>query len=259
MNRRRTLLCSLAAVILVLPGRQDASASTISSHEVKRGRRGNRFIAITFDGGGNVGATRLILDILDEKRVSCTIFLTGMFIRKYPALVLRMVGDGHEIGNHTYSHPHLTTWNANRRHDTRSGITREFLHHQLRRTEREFSKLTGDYLSKFWRAPYGERNAQIIEWASEVGYVHVLWTSSKRGTLDCLDWVSDPSSKLYLSSLEIKEKILSFPDLDGAVILMHLGSERPHDPVYTKLPEIIDELRGRGYEFVPVSKLLEGS
>ena len=169
-----------------------------------------------------------------------------------------MVRDGHEIGNHTYSHPHLTTWSTNRRQRTRPGVTREFLHQQLRSTEDEFRRLTGKKLSPFWRAPYGERNAEIVGWAFELGYTHILWTSDPRGTLDCLDWVSDPSSPLYLTAGQIKERILGFPDLDGAVILMHLGSERPHDPVYKKLPEIIDELRSRGYQFVVISRLLEG-
>lgn len=199
------------------------------------------------------------MDILKVKEVKCTIFLTGKFMRRNPTLVLRMVRDGHEIGNHTYSHPHLTTWSMNHRHHTRPGVTRDFLHQELKSTEDEFRRLTGSDLSDFWRAPYGERNAAIIGWASELGYIHVLWTSTAKRNLDCLDWVSDPSSRLYLSAKEIKEKVLGFPDLDGAVILMHLGSERPHDPVYKKLPEIIDELRSRGYEFVRISTLVEGS
>jgi len=131
MAVKRILLSILAAVMLVLLGRQDASSGDMSSLEVKRGRRGSKLIAITFDGGGNIGATCFILDILEEKGVTCTIFLTGRFIRNNPALVLEMVRDGHEIGNHTYSHPHLTTWSTNRRHDTHPGVTREFLHLQI--------------------------------------------------------------------------------------------------------------------------------
>lgn len=255
----RILVHFFITLILTLGTGYDLCHSKMFPSEITRGKLGNRFIAITFDGGGNLGATRFILDILRDKEIECTIFLTGKFIERYPALVLRMVRDGHEIGNHTYSHLHLTTWSLNQCHKIKPGITREFLHQELRKTEEEFYRLTGRNLSRFWRAPYGERNPKIIEWASELGYTHVLWTSDRRGSLDCLDWVSDPSSKLYLTSEEIKERILGFPDLDGAVILMHLGSERPYDPVYKKLPEIIDRLRSRGYEFVTVSKLLEDS
>jgi peptidoglycan/xylan/chitin deacetylase (PgdA/CDA1 family) len=169
-----------------------------------------------------------------------------------------MVHDGHEIGNHTYSHPHLTTWEQNRTHRTLPRISHAVLHSELLRTENEFYRLTGRSLSRFWRAPFGERNAQIVKWASELGYVHVFWTSDWRGSLDTLDWVNDPRSRLYRTSEEIKKLILTYPELDGAIILMHLGSDRPHDPVYEKLPEIIDELRSRGYECVTISGLLGG-
>lgn len=257
MRFDRILIHSFIILLLSLGAGYSLPHSWIHPPDITRGRKGKKLIAITFDGGGNIGATRFILDILKQKRVKCTIFLTGKFIRKNRELVFRMVKDGHEIGNHTYSHPHLTTWSLNHRHNTRQGVTRGFLQSELKRAEDEFYRLTGKHLSKFWRAPYGERNEEIVEWASELGYTHIGWTSVRGANLDCLDWVNDPSSKLYLTSEEIKQKILRFPDLDGAIILMHLGSERPYDPVYKKLPEIIDELRSRGYEFAPVSELLE--
>ncbi len=257
MREPRVFLHSLAIAVLAIGVSHYLGKSEAFLDEVERGAPGNGFISITFDGGSNVGATEFILDILRERTVKCTIFLTGKFIEKNPAFVLRMVRDGHEIGNHTYSHPHLTTWGVNHSHRTNPGVTREFLHQELIETEDEFYKVTGRNLSRLWRAPYGERNSHILRWATELGYTHVFWTSGRRGSLDCLDWVSDPTSELYLTSEEIKEKILGYPDLDGAVILMHLGSERPHDPVYEKLPEIIGQLRSWGYELVPVSKLLE--
>jgi len=247
------------AFILSMGAKCGRTESRLYPLDITRGRRGRGFIAITFDGGGNLGATRFILDILRDRDVRCTIFLTGRFIRQHRQLVLRMVREGHEIGNHTYSHPHLTTWSLDRSHTTRWNVTREVLYEELRKTEDEFYEATGRHMSKFWRAPYGERNEEIMKWAEELGYTHVGWTSVRGATLDCLDWVSDPSSRLYLTSEQIKEKILGFPDLDGAIVLMHLGSERPYDPVYRKLPEIIDELRRRGYEFTPVSTLLEDS
>ncbi len=67
-----------------------------------------RRIALTFDGGSAANGTLHILDTLLSRNVKCTLFLTGDFIKRYPALVKRMIADGHELGNHSMHHPHLT-------------------------------------------------------------------------------------------------------------------------------------------------------
>ena len=229
---------------------------------LSRGPLWERKIALTFDGGFEANATEEILDTLKSKGVRATIFLTGQYILNYPDFVHRMIDEGHEIGNHTFSHPHLTTFSVNRRQDTLPGVTKEFLQNELHMAERLFRQLTGRRLSPYWRAPYGEHNSDIRRWAAEVGYLHVGWTRDQaRGEdLDTRDWVADPHSPIYYPAEEVRERILTFGNgtparANGGIILLHLGTQRREDRVHSELPVIIDRLRMQGYNLVPVSEL----
>ncbi len=230
--------------------------------EVSRGMRSRKEVALTFDGGSDANVSPEILDILLARGVRATLFLTGGYIRSFPELVRRMVAEGHEVANHTDSHPHLTTFAQNRRHDTRPGLTREAFQAELRRAEAAFRALTGKPMQRYWRAPYGEVNQDLLRWAAELGYTHVAWTRGEGSeTLDTRDWVADRSSRLYASSALIRDRILGFDEeggdgAAGGIILMHLASRRREDPVHRRLAEIIDGLRARGYALVPVSDLL---
>ncbi len=227
-----------------------------------RGAVSLRRVALTFDGGSLNNVGEEILDYLQQEGVRATFFLTGEFIRRYPETVRRIVREGHQVGNHTWSHPHLTTWELNRRHQTRGGVTREMLRRELEETARLFEKTTGQKMSPYWRAPYGEHNAEIRRWAAELGYRHVGWTVGKdlNHTLDTLDWVADASSPVYFTADQIVERILSLASeephgANGAVILMHMGSQRTRDFPHRKLPEIIRGLRSMGYQFVTVEEM----
>ncbi|MCR4439144.1 MAG: polysaccharide deacetylase family protein [bacterium] len=228
-----------------------------------RGPTDTRLVALTFDGGSSDNAAAEVLEALRSKGVHCTMFLTGAFIRRYPDLVRLMVADGHEIGNHTWSHPHLTTYAENGRHLTRPGVTRELLQRELLATEELFRKVTGKEMAKLWRAPYGEHNAEIRAWAAELGYRQVGWTMGRNGkeTMDTLDWVADKNSPAYHSAEEVVERIANFGRAEpqgaaGAIILMHLGTERKDDQVHKMVPLIIDGLRERSYVFVTVSRMM---
>ncbi len=110
-------------------------AARVSAEDVQRGDPSRREVAFTFDGGSEANAVGEILDSLRAANVRVTVFLTGQFVRLYPDWVRRMAADGHEIANHTDTHPHLTTYAANHRQHTLPGVTREFLVGQLRRAE----------------------------------------------------------------------------------------------------------------------------
>ncbi len=230
---------------------------------ISRVKDAGKRLAITFDGGSSDASAEAILDTLRERKIETTFFLTGRFIKKYPAIVKRMVAEGHEVGNHTYSHPHLTTFSENGKPDTAKGIDFKFLRIELEKTAARFTRLTGRRLAPLWRAPFGEFNNEIIGWANEAGYRHIGWTVSRRErvNMDSLDWVADKNSTLYLSAEKIKEKLLSFADgkgrAEGGIILMHLGTEREDNILHEKLGEIIDSFMAKGYEIVPVSRLIE--
>ncbi len=232
------------------------------ARNITRGSIKRKQIALTFDGGSGNGATNDILDILKEKNVHCTMFLTGGFIKRYPEEAKRIVNEGHEVGNHTWSHPHLTTFAENFKHETRPEITRKMLQHELVATARLFKKTTGRRMAPYWRAPFGEHNAEIRRWGAEIGYIQIGWTHGRDGGMDSMDWVADTTSAIYRSSQETLDDLLHFGDstaaqANGSIILMHLDTQRQFDPVHRILPTFIDSMRARGYEFVKISELLK--
>lgn len=229
-----------------------------------RGSVNEHRIALTFDGGAEDNVAGEILDYLAEKNVKCTMFLTGPFIDRHREIVRRMVAEGHEVGNHTWSHPHLTSFEINRRHNTLPEVNREIIQSELGRTARLFEKVTGKKMAPLWRAPYGEHNLQIRQWAAEIGFRHVGWTIGYGNgeSMDTMDWVADTTATNYRSSEEILERILNFGETNstkanGSIALMHLGSNRTFDRVHNILPTLIDSLRARGYELVSASELLQ--
>jgi peptidoglycan/xylan/chitin deacetylase (PgdA/CDA1 family) len=233
--------------------------------DITRGGHDSMELSVTFDGGSEAEDAGPILDALFERGIKTTFFLTGSFIREFPLIVERIVAEGHEVGNHTMTHPHLTSYESDRRHRTLAGITRTLVTEELRRTEEAYFELTGRKMAPLWRAPYGEINSTIRQWAFESGYLHIGWTSdhTRRQSLDTLDWVYDKDSKLYLTGLEIKDKILNFGQgangLKGGIILMHLGTQRKEDRAAALLGEMLDDLARKGYRFVKVSTLIKGN
>jgi peptidoglycan/xylan/chitin deacetylase (PgdA/CDA1 family) len=215
-------------------------------------------IAITFDGGASGNRTAELLDVLQALDVEATLFLTGAFVRAHPALVRRAVLEGHEVGNHTDSHPHLTSYASDGRHRTLPGITREHLVRELRSTETHFRRATGRPMAPLWRAPYGEENPTLRRWAFAAGYLHVRWSSLGGRSLDTMDWVEDEHSPYFRDSRSIMDRLLSFPQLAGGITLMHLATDR-EEPPWTHLPEFVAALRARSIEPVRVTTLLAGS
>jgi peptidoglycan/xylan/chitin deacetylase (PgdA/CDA1 family) len=215
-------------------------------------------IAITFDGNESSNRTAELLDLLHQHDLKVTIFATGRFIERYPAIIRRAVLSGHEFGNHTFSHPHLTTYAQDRRQRLLPGVTRSSFQRELKRTEEAFRNATGHSMRPLWRAPFGEENRQLRGWALEEGYLHVRWSSLEGRSLDSHDWVADEHSSLYKSSRRIMERLLQFPKLEGGIILMHMATER-EEPPWQELPIFLEALAQRGVEPTTVTELLEAS
>lgn len=218
-------------------------------------------IAITFDGGWRADHADEILATLREHSQQATFFLTGQFLQRHPDTTRRIVAAGHEVANHTWSHLHLTTFGQNRRHDTRAEVDRQRLQWELLRTEQLFFRVTGQSMAPLWRAPYGEINEEIEQWARELGYTHVGWTvrGGRNRSLDTLDWVSDPEHALFVSGKDMAERIVRLanrPDFSGGIVLMHLGGYERPDPVHQHLGAMIRQLQNDGIPTVTVSELL---
>jgi len=223
--------------------------------QVSRTYTPEKQIALTFDGGSSNRTTLNILDTLNSRGITCTMFLTGGFIKRYPDYVTRIIIDGHEVGNHSYNHLHLTNLEIDGSAKLRPYVNRSYIHNELDKTDSLFNLISGEHLASFWRAPFGEINPDILLWAAEAGYKHINWSLK----CDSWDWVADTSSNLYRSADEIYTYYMNLENelgLNGRVLLMHLGSERQSDFPYTVLGRLIDSLQERGYTFTTVSKLL---
>lgn len=241
------------------PAAQEPPASRLSPPSLAvpdftRGPADRRELVVSFDGGSSDRGTAAILDALSARRLRTTIFLTGEFIRRYPDLTRRIAADGHEVGNHTDTHPHLTTYGEDGRQATRRGVDFAFLKGELDRTARLYRETTGRDVAPIWRAPFGEQNPELRRWAARAGYWHVGWTGGRAG-LDGLDWVSDPRSRAYRSSNRVVELLLERAE-NGGIALLHLGSDR-EDPVARYVPALLDGLSGRGFRLARVTEFLD--
>ena len=209
-----------------------------SSYMLKRfGAKYPKKIALTFDDGPNDDYTPKILDILKEKKVPATFFVTGANIQNNIPLIRREYKEGHEIGNHTYTHPNLELTS-----DTRERI-------ELRSTRLLLESILG-YSTLLFRPPYitdaePKNLSQIrsLSVAHDEGFICVT------SYIDPNDWEEDVTADTILARAIAHQH-------DGNIILMHdAGGERSQTVI--ALPKLIDYYRSQGYEFVTVSALMD--
>jgi peptidoglycan/xylan/chitin deacetylase (PgdA/CDA1 family) len=192
-------------------------------------------VALTFDAGANADGVEPVLAILKENGIRGTFFLTGKFIEKFPEKVKKIMASGGDVGNHTYDHPYL------------SQLSSEQIKEEIAGSEKAFAKLGGKF-QPLLRAPYGDRNQTVLNAVSEAGYINIRWT------VDSLGWKGTSGGQTKNS---VRDKVLQNAS-PGAIIMMHLGSN-PDDKTHldsAALPEIIEQLRADGYEFVTLSELI---
>lgn len=251
---------SVSTLVAAVPSRPatarrlDLSALTPGFPDMSIGPRDRREVLVSFDAGSSDRGAVQILDALEQRRIRTTVFLTGEFIRRSPELARRIASDGHEAGNHTDTHAHLTTYAQNARQATRPGVDRAFLARELSTTARLYRETTGKTMAPIWRAPFGEHNPEIRRWAAEEGYWHVGWTGGRAG-LDALDWVSDPASAAYRSADKVVALLVQRAE-SGGIVLLHLGSDRDV-PVASRIGDLFDGLAGRGFRFARATEFLD--
>ncbi|MGQ9580736.1 MAG: polysaccharide deacetylase family protein [Armatimonadota bacterium] len=187
-----------------------------------------KMVALTFDAGASGKPTLDILNTLKDAGLSVTFFLTGQWCEHHTDLVRKIVEDGHEIANHSYSHPDL------RKLDNRT------VQEEITRTEQVVQRITGHPCAPYFRPPYGSRDQRIISLASQLGYTCIYWS------VDSWD-----AFKKGITVEEVKERVLT-KTKGGDIVLMHCGSWA----TAKALPDIISTLESRGYKIVRVSELL---
>jgi len=212
-----------------------------TSYIIRRGGALPGKLALTFDDGPDPEWTPAILQILKDKHAPGAFFMIGSNMEAHPGLVLQVLKDGHEVGNHTYTHPNLA--------DTPPTAVRL----ELNATQRLFQALTGRSLTLF-RSPYlSDSNPsdadeiEPIKAAQALGYIEVT------SNLDTLDW--EQLTTQQMMGQVTKALYNPNPDLRGNIVLMHdSGGDR--SKTLALLPQLIDSLRAKGFQFVPLSELV---
>lgn len=200
---------------------------TAPSHLVVHGDRSCPQIALTYDAGSEAAGAAAILDALKKHKVISTFFLTGKWVERYPDLARRIAADGHEIANHTYSHPDLTKTPA------------EAVIKEINDGEEAIRRITGRETRPLFREPYGAFNEEEQRLVRQAGYSYsVYWEN------DTLDW-QFPGVETVVARITQRSK-------NGSIVLMHLNSVETAEASDLAIPI----LKEKGYRLVTVTEVL---
>lgn len=184
-------------------------------------------IALTFDAAWGNDDTQTILDTLQKYDIKVTFFMTGSWVKTYPEDVKAIYAAGHDLGNHSQNHKNMSQLSSD-------GIANEIL-----TVHQAVKDLTG-YEMFLFRPPYGDYDNHVITGATACGYYPVQWD------VDSLDW------KNY-GAKAIVDTVTGHKHLgNGSIILCHNGAKYTAEA----LPQLIEALQDKGYEFVPLSELI---
>ncbi|HEY6934358.1 MAG TPA: polysaccharide deacetylase family protein [Marmoricola sp.] len=203
--------------------------------EVERLPVAQKLVALTFDAGANADAVKPILDTLAARHVPATFFLTGRFVQDFPKRSAR-IGRHYLVGNHTNTHPDLTT------------LTDRQVRRQVRTAQRLIVQGTGQDPRRFFRFPFGARNRHTIDLVNGLCYVPFRWT------VDTLGWEGTSGG---MTAAQVVDRVVA-GEQPGEVVLMHVGSNPDDGSTLDAdaLPRVIKRLRGDGYRLVRLSRVL---
>lgn len=225
----RVIILALA-LSLALTG--ESPGASAGAAPIWRGTATRQQVALTFDDGPHPRFTPEILRLLKAHEARATFFVLGRQAARYPHLIKQLVKSGHEVGNHSYSHPRFPAAH-------RQAWAREIEHTEL---ELELSDCPDCGL---FRPPYSDYNQGLVRFLANLRYRLVLWS------VDAADWREpDP--------LAIAANVLSRVK-PGAIVIMHDGDETgeaDRGPTLEALGLILPLLKARGYDCVTVSELL---
>ncbi|MHB1653367.1 MAG: polysaccharide deacetylase family protein [Desulfitobacteriaceae bacterium] len=182
-----------------------------------------KVVALTFDDGPDPAFTEPILVILKQKQVKATFFVIGENVYQNPSILRRIVAEGHEIGNHSYTH----NYNRNK------------VATEIKKTDEVVYTVTGKH-THFYRPPGGYASKSQIETIKNQGYVVTLWS------IDSKDWRRPGVDRIV-------DNVLGNIS-PGSIVLFHDGGGFRSQTVEA-LERVIDALRADGYRFVTLSEL----
>lgn len=182
-------------------------------------------VSITINCAWNADDIDMILETLKNQDVKATFFMVGDWVEKYGDSVKKIFNEGHEIGNHSYNHPHV------------NNLSLEKNKEQIQKCSDLIKNITGVGTS-LYRGPYGEYNNTVIESAENLGHTTIQWS------IDTLDYKGLTEEEMW-GKIEPKLE-------NGSIILMHNGTEN----TALSLNGIITKIKEKGYTIVPVSELI---
>ena len=184
------------------------------------------YIAMTFDDGPSAKLTPKLLDLLAAHHIKVTFFLIGENVAENPEIVAREVREGHEVANHSWSHPNL------------GKMSDDGVRGQLRRTDDAIRSAVGSSPT-LMRPPYGSISVRQKKWINqEFGYKIVLWD------VDPLDW-RRPGANVVCNRIVKNTRA-------GSIILAH----DIHPGTIEAMPCVLNQLEAKGFKFVTVSELI---
>jgi peptidoglycan-N-acetylglucosamine deacetylase len=184
------------------------------------------FIALTFDDGPNATLTPKLLDFLAARHLKATFFVVGQNAADHPDILKRAVREGHEIANHSWSHPNL------------GKISDDAVRRELQKTDDAIAAAIGKRPT-LMRPPYGSITARQKKWIhEEFGYRIILWD------VDPLDW-KRPGPSVVTARILKETKA-------GSIVLAH----DIHPPTIEAMPATFDQLMKKGFKSVTVTELL---
>lgn len=188
--------------------------------------RRDKKIALTIDAAWADDKTEFILSTLNKYGVKATFFLCGFWAEEYPEMVKAIDDDGHQIGNHSSTHPHMN----------QLGVE------QIKKELNDYDDLIESIIGKrttIFRAPFGEYNDVVIKTVRDAGYEVIQWN------IDTIDWKEERSAETILNWVLPKLK-------PGSIILCHNNGFK----IEQYLPTLIETALAEGYEFVTIDDLL---
>ncbi|WP_258360862.1 polysaccharide deacetylase family protein [Moorella sulfitireducens] len=227
----RRLALLVAAVLLLVLGftaRHWLAARAVpvmKTQPIYQGDPGRKAVALTFTVDWGEEYLPAILQALEQEGARATFFPTGQWAARHPELVRQMLAGGHEIGNHGQSHPHP------------DNLTREENRRDIQAGEDTLVAITGRK-PLLYSPPYGESQPQVVAAAGDLGYKFIMWT------INTGDYLPNTRPEDILATVIPRCQ-------NGAIILMH-----PTGPAGKALPELLKELKKRGYALVTVSEIL---
>ena len=184
------------------------------------------YVAMTFDDGPRPGTTTQLLDILKQRNIKATFFMIGTNVVAHPEIARRVLAEGHEIGNHTWTHPQL------------SKLSNQQVTEELTKTQEAIKNACG-FAPTLMRPPYGAITKLQREWIEkQFGLNVILWS------VDTNDWRRPGASV-------ISQRIIKGAQ-PGAIILQH----DIHQQTVDAMPAALDALLAKGFKFVTVSQLI---